>query len=738
MRASIEDRIVQSKVLDDEFKWLCYEFCQVLVDAGSQGLLDLAPDHSEVISKILQVWFDHRKKDDPPINLWSAMMTGVVPSDLILKMARLADQQTPARKFLQCMDASKQKEQLTKEQEKDLELLVTANEGKLRITLLIFEFKDRHPTMMLFGADLLKLARRPDANLKLFDLTPDQIPHPSGGICNRLITELGSRYRRSKLAEPWESVSSEIRKDKTAILIAVGYFQHGAERLREVCRSKPAPLIAQMLSHQGATGSASIDWFVCDSEACSDNVATEWFGSGEKILCLPKGTAMMPGTGIRDLHKDYEPVNNPTRMAAVRMREGLPTEGILFGTFNDYDRLSPEFFNFCISIVSEVRSKWVLISRGKVPDRRLQARAEQISGCKDMLIFVEFIDDQPRLFDLMGAIDLHFDPWKYNGHTMTIQLLWAGGVVVTLKGSAVHSRMCASLLAVHGQSECIFENVDSLRSYVLQLVISKESIWKRKESFLQSRLISPVFKDGFSSLVFAALKKVWKQFCENRHASQREHVYVSKSDLQMCKEHKNLMSCAENCLQMLQNQAEESACALVAHMEEQGVFEDSEAESLLLEDAIAILTCVQQTLGYSGLRYHSVDSEFLYLNATYQFKDVLLRVTKKASAVTTNRAIPKDNPAVRHAFFLLKCAPPSTSIEALGRRRHFCERPVAAWDKASPVDVQEWTICGRRFYAVATVQCKGGVSMAEVLRNLKEEVAGRPSNPPLEKGVDML
>ena len=88
MEESILGLTDRQEVNDGKFKRLYEEFRQILVDAGGQGHHDLAPDHEGPLLRMLGVWTGDFRDDDPPSNLWSALITGVVPAEVFLKLAR--------------------------------------------------------------------------------------------------------------------------------------------------------------------------------------------------------------------------------------------------------------------------------------------------------------------------------------------------------------------------------------------------------------------------------------------------------------------------------------------------------------------------------------------------------------------------------------------------------------------------------------------------------------------------
>ncbi len=70
---------------------------------------------------------------------------------------------------------------------------------------------------------------------------------------------------------------------------------------------------------------------------------------------------------------------------------------------------------------------------------------------------VEFVSFQPRAqyLELYHRIDIGLDTFPYNGHTTSMDSLWMGVPVLTLRGATVVSRAGHSLLANLGLAELV-------------------------------------------------------------------------------------------------------------------------------------------------------------------------------------------------------------------------------------------------------------------------------------------
>ena len=99
--------------------------------------LDLAPNRKFFLLKILAEWTEGKRTDHPPVNPWSLLMLGFVPSETRLKLAKLQAPHDTANVRLH-----------------DLLKVKAANQKKLRIAVLSSEMYDLHPTIMILHLHL--------------------------------------------------------------------------------------------------------------------------------------------------------------------------------------------------------------------------------------------------------------------------------------------------------------------------------------------------------------------------------------------------------------------------------------------------------------------------------------------------------------------------------------------------------------------------------------------------------
>jgi hypothetical protein len=694
----IEQKIASDEVKSAEFKALCDELCQMLVDSGTQAHFDMAESNKEMLVRILQVWTEGSRKDEPPINPWNLCVMNVVPAEVVLKIAKLYQKKDQIAPLHPNKSNSKK--------------LFLDNAARLNVVFMSFELLDHHPLLGLTHTFLKDICKRPDLHVLVIDTTPPELAKKSrapDGLFSLLIEALGSRYVNCFDSARWDTANivQRIRQHKAGIVVTLGHFQFGSERQRSVVEEKPAPVIVQFLSHMGTTGNDAVDHIV----ACPKSLTADMAGHfSETPLLFPEGYSFIPGCGIKALHPDFRPPEDADAVQRVRDREGLP-QGVLIGCFSDFDRMDSKYIASLCRVLKGITSgKAVVISRGKFADMRVKYQAGT-HDCSERFHFAEFIDcDKPRFWSLMGALDLFYDPFNYNGHTLGVEIAWSAGILLTLKGKTLASRVGASLLNSLGVEHCIHETEQSMEDHAIRLGNSEHDRQELRARMLQVRDTSPLFRGEFATLFAAALRASWKRYRKRLIAPLQEvekaPVQVSNEDLQQSIEHMYLMHYAKDIISKT-----EDVQHLVASMESLGTFGRAPGgrETMSFGDAKVLLTCLQG-LGFSELRLDGFDVSHLMLNGRFRFSNTKIRINMESNLERS-----KDG-AIQDAYFLLRCA------ERFGSC--FCVSPLPFDEKTSPVDVLQLKVGENCYSMLITSHIEGAIPIEEVFRELGARFAG--------------
>jgi hypothetical protein len=246
-----------------------------------------------------------------------------------------------------------------------------------------------------------------------------------------------------------EELEKRIRADQLDALVDLcGHMDRG-RRLGVLARH-PAPIVAAYVGYPHATGLPFV-WrltdAVCDPEPEVGGQKSE-VRQSERLIRLP-GCAWA-----------YQPTDSPPIPPRLPV---LDNGYVTFGSFNRPCKITPD-----------VATTWAKLL-ARVPGSRLVALAHGGEGNADVRKLLEANGIDPSRFTLIpklgrseylarcASIDVHLDPWPYNGMTTTCDLLWQGVPTVTLAGDRHVSRVGASLLRFVGLGELV---ADTPEAYV--------------------------------------------------------------------------------------------------------------------------------------------------------------------------------------------------------------------------------------------------------------------------------
>jgi protein O-GlcNAc transferase len=111
-------------------------------------------------------------------------------------------------------------------------------------------------------------------------------------------------------------------------------------------------------------------------------------------------------------------------------------------------------------------------------------------------------------------VDIGLDPFPYNGGTTTVEALWMGIPVVTLRGDRFVGRMGESIMMNLGLEECVTNNEEAYISKAIELASDLPRLAALRSCLRNQLLNSPLCDgSGFTRDLEAAYHKMWKTWC---------------------------------------------------------------------------------------------------------------------------------------------------------------------------------------------------------------------------------
>ncbi len=300
---------------------------------------------------------------------------------------------------------------------------------KLRIGYLSSDFS-LHPVSMLM-VQLFELHDRERFEVFGYCWSPED----GSALRQRVISAMDHFQRIDKMSDA--DVARLIREQEIDILVDLQGQTYGARP--DILSARPAPVQITYLGLPATTGFPFIDYVIADEYLIPPKYASFY---SEKPLYMP----------------DIYQVSDRKRVIAEapsRESVGLPEQGLVFCSFNNNYKFTPQMFDVWMNILRRVPDSvlW-LLSDNRWAEANLRKEAELRGVDGKRLVFAT--RTWPEMFlARMSIADLFLDSFPFNAGTTANDALWAGLPLVTCSGRSFAARMAGALLTAAGLSELI-------------------------------------------------------------------------------------------------------------------------------------------------------------------------------------------------------------------------------------------------------------------------------------------
>jgi len=269
---------------------------------------------------------------------------------------------------------------------------------------------------------------------------------------------------------------------------------------------KPAPVQVTWLGYSGTTGLEQMDYVVGDPCVTPDS---------DKQLYVEK---------VWQLPESYLCFTPPKYQLSVAKLPAAEKGALTFGCFNNLTKIN-----------GKVIKLWSQILKS-VPASKLFLRNEYLSdpaACENIVkLFGENRIDSCRLvlegkytarvdmFNAYNGVDIALDPFPYNGTTTTVESIWMGVPVLTLRGDHFVSRVGVSILTNVGLTDWIAADEDDYVAEAVRFASDIEGLARLRSGLRQQLLASPVCDaPRFARHFEDALWGMWREYEKKSEAS---------------------------------------------------------------------------------------------------------------------------------------------------------------------------------------------------------------------------
>jgi len=324
-------------------------------------------------------------------------------------------------------------------------LQVNPKTEKIRIGYYSADFKE-HPVAYL-TADLFEMHDKNKFEVIAFSLAST----PISEIKTRLIKSFDQFI---EVSDKTDKEIAELSRS-LGIDVAVDLGGHTANSRLSIFSYRAAPVQVNFLGYPGTLGVDFIDYIIAD-ELIIPNVHLSDYV--EKVCYLPGSYLPFDSKRVRSVE------------VFTRAELGLPEDAFVFAAFNAAYKINPDVFASWMHILASVSGSVLWLAEvNEWARKNLAEEAERFSIDPSRLVFARRTERIEDHLERQKMADLALDTFPYNGHTTTIDSLWSGVPVLTLKGRSFASSVAASLLTTIGLPEFITASRAEYEAKAIQL-----------------------------------------------------------------------------------------------------------------------------------------------------------------------------------------------------------------------------------------------------------------------------
>eukprot|EP01126_Amoeba_proteus_P058074 TRINITY_DN7452_c0_g2_i7.p1 TRINITY_DN7452_c0_g2~~TRINITY_DN7452_c0_g2_i7.p1 ORF type:complete len:672 (+),score=110.56 TRINITY_DN7452_c0_g2_i7:176-2191(+) len=285
--------------------------------------------------------------------------------------------------------------------------------------------------------------------------------------------------------------------------ILVDLAGHSGSNRLDIFAHKPAPIQITWIGYPNTTGLPEMDYRITDANA--DPLDTQQKFS-EKLLRLP-GCFLC-----------YTPAPNPPPTSPSPC---IANGYITFGSFNNFAKINQGVLELWSQVLSSVPNSHLYLKCKPFSDEVIRNRAyDEIVAFgidRSRISLVGHVQEVKNHLSLYANIDIALDTFPYAGTTTTVESVFMGVPVVTLKGhNHAHNVGVSLLRSVPTLTEFIAENEEEFVSKAVALATDQEKLCgirrNLRQDFLTSRLCD---RETYMKDVTSLMRDIWVDYCSS-------------------------------------------------------------------------------------------------------------------------------------------------------------------------------------------------------------------------------
>ena len=311
--------------------------------------------------------------------------------------------------------------------------------------------------------------------------------------------------RLQKAADHWQiikrlsdqAVADRIRRDEIDILIDLS--GHTGENRLLVFSRRPAPLQVSWMAYFATTGLTAMDYIIADR------------------FVIPPQEERYYSERVEYMPRSYLCFTAPDANIPVTPLPALSRGSITFGCFNNPAKLNAEVIGCWSRLLRELPDarlilKYKPFDDDKVKNDFLAAFAECGIGAERIGFSGHSLRDE--YLASYNEIDIGLDPFPFNGCTTTVEALWMGVPVMTLRGDRFAGYMGESILKNLGLDQYVADSQDDYIERTIALATDLPRLTELRANLRHHLVNSPLYDGiGFTRTLETIYRKIWTRWC---------------------------------------------------------------------------------------------------------------------------------------------------------------------------------------------------------------------------------
>jgi predicted O-linked N-acetylglucosamine transferase (SPINDLY family) len=307
----------------------------------------------------------------------------------------------------------------------------------------------------------------------------------------QLFKSVADRWRDVRLLDT-QALATLVREDRIDILVDLSGHT-GGNRLLAFAR-KPAPIQFTGLGDANGTGVSAIDFLFTDPVALPQAARN---GFAERPIDLPNA----------QLFRAPEDGPAPSRG---------PRDHLVLGTFNRIAKLDDAVLRLWARLLGAPGRRLVLKDATLAEEGSRARLHDRLARCGIDPSKVEMLKATSRQANYAdyARLDVALDPFPYGGGLTTLDALWMGVPLVTLRGRTIQGRLSASILTSIGRPDWIAETPAEYVS-IIERLLADPAARDAARAGLRDAVRRSAVGDaaGYARAVEARYREVWTEWC---------------------------------------------------------------------------------------------------------------------------------------------------------------------------------------------------------------------------------